>query len=211
MDEIGKYSFSVMHKGITKNGIVIVEDTTAPQLEVRDVIITEGTTYEPETFVAECRDITGCNYSFEDRNTKEKYKEPGEYEIYVIAQDAFENKTMKKANLKIEATGMVKYFTKKDLFDFEKGYAITTEYDLHFTDFLDDAIILKGTKYTIYEYQEESKYQETKEKQYGLVGYTFDDSQKKITYEENANIIGNNYSKLNDVTNYLINNGYQER
>lgn len=211
VDEIGKYQYSVWHKGTTKYGFVIVEDTTSPTLEVRDVTITEGNSYEVETFVADCRDLTGCNYAFEEKDTKEKYKEPGEYEVYIIATDAYENKTTKKAILKIEAIGMVKYFTKQDTFDFEQGYALTIEYDLHFTDFLDDAIILNGTKYSIYDYQEESKYQEAKEKYYGFEDYTFDDSKKQITYKENANIVGNNYSKLNDVTNYLLNNGYQER
>lgn len=211
IDEIGKYQFSVWHKGVTKYGVIIIEDTTAPILEIRDVTITEGTNYEPETFVAECRDITGCNYSFEDKNTKEKYQEPGEYEVYIIAKDAFENKTIKKANLKIEAIGMVKFFTKSENFDFTKGYALTTSFDLHFTDFIDDAIILNGTKYTTYEYQEENKYQEEKNRQYGLEGYSFDDSKLQIIYKENANVVGNNYSKLKDVTNYLINNGYQER
>ncbi len=211
IDVIGEYQFSVWHKGTTKYGKVIVEDTTAPTLEVRDVTITEGTTYEAETFVSECHDMTGCNYSFEDADTKKKYTEPGMYTVFIIAKDAYENKTIKQAKLTIEAIGMVKYFYKTEPFDFTNGYTITTAYDLHFTDFLDSAIILNGTKLTIYEYQDESKYQAEKQKQNGLIGYTFDDSQKRITYKETANVVGNNYSKLQEVTNYLINNGYQER
>ena len=211
IDKIGEYQYTVSYKGATKIGIVNIVDKTAPQLTLRNtVIITEGQTYTPETFVYECIDYSGCNYSFEDTNTTKKIYKPGKYIVHVIATDAYNNKEMKQAELVIESAGLVKYYLKTEAYNPTKGYATKYRYELHYTEFGNTAIILNGTYQEIYEYQDESKYNEDRKKYNGELNYTIDDENKEIIYEVAANTVGYNYSDIDLVHNFLINEGYSE-
>jgi hypothetical protein len=141
VDKVGVYEFSVTYKGTTKKGTVTIQDTTAPELIVTDLIIKEGTAYTSDMFVKECHDWSGCEYSFEDKETTEKCREAGEYDVMITATDPYGNKTAKKAKLTIEEQGMVKKFFKTNPYDDSLGYELKTIYDLHFTGFMDDSIL----------------------------------------------------------------------
>lgn len=211
VDKIGQYNYSVTYKNKTKMGIINIVDTTAPQLTLRQTVtITEGQTYTPETFVYECVDYSGCNYSFEDSKTTQKIYKPGKYVVYVIATDAYNNKEMKQANLIIEAVGLVKYYLKTAPYDENKGYSTEYRYELHYTEFGQSAIILNGTYREIYSYKDETKYNEARKQYNGELNYTIDDENKIITYEVQANTVGYNYSDITLVHNFLINDGYSE-
>ena len=210
IDEIGTYQYKVWHKGQTKYGKINIVDTTAPSLEVKNLIINEGDLYEAKEFVANCTDLTGCNYSFEEAGTEKKYTTPGTYSVYIVAKDAFENRTIKQASLTIEAKGMVKYFIKDDPYNFEQGYQLTTTYEIHFTDFLSNSIILNGVKTEVRTFQDENSYKTAYDKYYGVLNYVCDDNKMTITYTEKITQVGNNYSRMDDVTYYLTSNGYSE-
>lgn len=210
-DQIGEYSYTVTYQGQTKTGTIKVVDKTKPTLTLRDnVSIVEGTEYTPETFVLECVDYTGCNYSFEDEQTTSKYVKPGKYVVHVAARDAYNNKEVKQASLTIEATGMVKKYKKSLAYDAEKGYSVTYEYDLHFTEEFGSSIIISGTYKEVYTYQDDTKFQEARNEYYGEINYTINDELKTITYKTDANTVGYNYSEINLVHNYLIGEGYSE-
>ena len=114
VDQVGIYDFTVTYKGLTKTGKVEIKDTTAPDLIVREVIIKEGTVYSADMFVKECHDWSGCEYSFEDKETTEKYHLPGTYDVFIVALDPYGNKTTKKTTLTIEEKGYVKKFFKTE-------------------------------------------------------------------------------------------------
>lgn len=211
IDKIGEYQYTLTYKNKTKVGIVKIVDKTPPSLTLRQTVtITEGQTYTPETFVYECVDYSGCNYSFEDSNTTKKIYKPGKYVVHVIATDAYKNKEMKQANLIIEAVGLVKYYLKTAPFDASKGYSTEYRYELHFTEFGTSAIILNGTYKEIYTYKDDAKYSEARKLYNGELNYTIDDENKVITYEIPANTVGYNYSDINLVHDFLINDGYSE-
>ena len=211
VDKVGEYEFTIKHNNIIKTGFISIVDTTAPALEVREVVITEGSTYTPESFISNCEDLSGCNYAFENAEESSELKEAGNYNIKISATDAYDNKTTKEVSLIIEARGMVKYFDKENPYDFSKGYQLTSTYELHFTNFLSNAIILNGTYKEIYSFQEKDKYEDYKKEHYGEENYNFDDEKMIVTYLTEANTVGNYYSKLEDVKNYLITEGYTER
>lgn len=211
IDKIGEYQYTVRYKGIIKTGIVKVVDTTSPNLTIiGKVTIKEGDPYSPETFMYECIDPTGCNLSFEDVNTTTKYKEPGTYVVFVVATDAYGNKTTKQATLVIESTGMVRLYKKTEPYDANKGYSKESTYDLHYSTFANTTIIIRGTYTEVYKYQDEAKYQEARKQYIGELNYTVDDKEKTITHKTEANTVGHNYSEINAVHNYLIGNGYSE-
>lgn len=211
IDEVGEYNFTVTFNNITKTGTIKIVDTTAPDLTVKRVVITEGTTYGPESFVDECIDLSGCNYSFEDSKTTEKYRTPGTYNVYIVATDPYENKTTKKTQLVIEAQGMVKKLVKTEEYSENKGYSLKTTYDLHFSSFMDNAILYNGYKIEEYQYRDDDKFNEAKAKYTGEANYTIDTQNKTIKYEPDPVSQINNYSTLDDIVTSLKANGFTEQ
>ena len=210
IDEVGEYEFTVTFNGITKTGTINIVDTTAPQLTVKDLTITEGTDYAAETFVDNCKDLSGCSFSFEDPNTTTKYNTAGVYEVYIVATDPYGNKEMKKAKLTIEEKGLVKKLTKIEPYDVTKGYSKEITYDLHFTSFQSDAILLRGYKTEVYKYQNDDLFTKDKEKYNGEENYVIDNNLKTITYSQPSVNMINNYSKMNDILSSLSQEGYIE-
>ena len=211
IDEVGEYNFTVTFNNITKTGTIKIVDTTAPDLTVKRVVITEGTAYGPESFVDECIDLSGCNYSFEDSKTTEKYRTPGTYDVYIVATDPYENKTTKKTQLVIEAQGMVKKLVKTEEYSENKGYSLKTTYDLHFSSFMDNAILYNGYKIEEYQYRNDEKFNEAKTKYTGEANYTIDTKNKTIKYEPDPVSQINNYSTLDDIVTSLKANGFTEQ
>lgn len=210
IDKIGEYIYTVTYMGQMKEGTISVVDTTPPTVTVREnVTIIEGEEYTPETFVLDCTDYTGCNYSFEDANTTKKYKKPGSYTIHIVAKDAYKNKEVKKAYLKIESTGMVKKYLKKDAYNAEKGYSKEYRYELHYEEFGDSPIILNGTYQEKMIYEDDAKFEAAKKEFVGELNYLVDKDNKTIIYEVDANTVGN-YGDMLNVHNYLIGQGYSE-
>ena len=210
IDEVGEYEFTVTFNGITKTGTINIVDTTAPQLTVKDLTFTEGTDYAAETFVDNCKDLSGCSFSFEDPNTTTKYNTAGVYEVYIVATDPYGNKEMIKAKLTSEEKGLVKKLTKIEPYDVTKGYSKEITYDLHFTSFQSDAILLRGYKTEVYKYQNDDLFTKDKEKYNGEENYVIDNNLKTITYSQPSVNMINNYSKMNDILSSLSQEGYIE-
>ena len=209
VDKVGVYEFSITYKGTTKKGKVTIQDTTPPDLTVVDLTITEGTAYSTDMFVKQCLDWSGCEYSFEDKDTLEKYRTAGEYDVYITATDPYENKTTKKAKLTIEEQGMVKKFFKTEPYNESLGYEVKIIYDLHFTGFMDDSILLRGYEIREYTYRDEAKYNADKEKYRGIAEWTADDDKKMLTYNSGVINTVNRSSRMNQIVDYLVAEGYQ--
>lgn len=211
VDVIGEYRYTVTYKNTKKQGIIKVVDKTPPKLTLREnVSIVEGQEYTPETFVYDCLDYSGCNYSFEDKDTTTKYTKPGKYTIHIVATDAYNNKELKQAVLNIEAVGMVKKYKLLTPYDETKGYSVEDIYDLHFADFANQAIILNGTRTVTRRYEDEEKFKADKKLFYGELNYTIDDKEKTIVETTAANTVGYNYGEMEDVHTFLIGQGYSE-
>ena len=98
---------------------VIVTDTSAPILKLKDVEIYAGNNYEITDFISFCVDSTGaCEIFFYDKDIDEtgntidysKYADPGEYKVKIYAKDSFDNFTdPMEANLKIIQPESVMY------------------------------------------------------------------------------------------------------
>ena len=103
---------------------LIVNDTLAPSLALKDVEIYQGNTYSVEDFVSYCSDASGfCNTAFYDQDTDDsgnlidysKFTDPGEYKVKIVAFDNFENKTQPiEAVLKILQAESAMFIVKFD-------------------------------------------------------------------------------------------------
>lgn len=98
VDQVGEYNYTVRYENEIRDGKIIVQDTTAPELKTKTLVINSGMTYTPADFVESCSDFSGCNYSF--LNLKDQnYSSPGTYIIVVVATDAYQNSVNEKATL----------------------------------------------------------------------------------------------------------------
>ena len=211
LEKVGEYPFTITYQGITKEGKVIIEDTTAPELEIRNVTITEGSSYSAESFVEKCKDFSGCNYAFQDSDTELKFTTPGYYTVYIVATDAYMNSTTKKADLVIESKGNVKNYYKETPFDFNAGYSVTENYELHFITGAKDLVLQTGKYTQTFKYQDELKYEAARKEYNGEVNYTCNDNDMTIIQVKEVTVIGSNYSYLSDIDTHLISQGYSAR
>lgn len=209
IDEVGTYDFTVKYKGILKTGKINIVDTTAPKLKTRQLKIVEGSSYSPEQFVDDCYDLTGCNYSFEDKDTEKKYNTNGAYDVIVVATDAYGNKAASKTRLLIEASGNVYVYKKDTSFNFQTGYSTNEKYELHFADTNNSRKILMEGVYTrTFKYEDEKVYEKARSEYNGELHYKCIDSNMTIEYTESVNQIGGNYAYKDEIDNYLSKQGY---
>lgn len=208
VSEVGEYNFTITFKNIKKTGKVIIEDTTAPELEVRDLTITEGTEYNASSFIETCRDYSGCNYSFQDSETQNKYTTAGSYTVYVIATDAYQNSVTKKVNLFIQSQGSLRTYSKQSIYNNDNRYEIEELYSLRFAHYESYSLLINGTHKIEYKYQDRERYETAKDNYLAEENYSFDDSQMIITHSETINYIGSNYTRLTDIDNYLLREGF---
>lgn len=211
VEEVGEYEFTITYKGITKYGRVIIQDTTKPKLETREVKIIEGQTYTVSSFVESCRDHSGCNYAFERSEIPNEYTSPGTYVVPIIATDTYGNSVKKNANLIIEAKGIVKTFAKEGAFDFTTGYSLRETYELNFAEYADDTYLFSGIQKRVLTYEDEEKYQAARKTYNGEPNYQCIDHEKQIIFTKTVSSVGNNYTKLGDILYYFAQEGYTEK
>jgi len=96
---IGEYKIIINSKKLDKEKTVTlkVEDTIAPTLKIKDLIITENTAYKIEDFIESCNDNSKLACSYEYANEKDvdysNYTKAGEYPIKLLAKDSSNNQT----------------------------------------------------------------------------------------------------------------------
>ncbi len=107
---VSTYKYYVKCENEKKEGTIIVDDTTAPQLILNDLAVLPNAQIKPEDFVEQCVDASNCSYKF-NGDYQAITKEVGEYDIEIEASDDFNNKTVLKAKLTVTLNAPVKYMT----------------------------------------------------------------------------------------------------
>ncbi len=211
IDKVGKYTYSVTHNGITKYGEISIVDTTKPVVKVRErVIVRKGTKLEPSMFIIECIEQEGCNYSFQDADKVDSYKNEGTYVLYVVATDSYGNSEITKVTVVIESEDKAKRYVKTTSFDLNSGYEMIEIYELYFYQGQTSLNLSTGNHITIKQYNDEERYKEAVKLYNGEANYVFKDADKTITYTEEITSVGNNYSFPEDIDDYLTKNGFKE-
>jgi len=208
IEEVGDYSFTVTYNGITKTGTLSIVDTTPPELEVRNVTITEGTEFTPETFVSNCKDLSGCNYSFQNSNTVQENSSVGTHNIYIVATDAYDNKTTKQTTLIVENLGNKKVYTKETEFDFNTNYSLKETYELNFKANEDSTVLIRGIYTQVFKYQDSAKYDTALGTYSSDTTCETDDNNLEITCSKSISSVGSNYTEYNDIDSYLKKEGF---
>ena len=90
LNTIGEYPVSILYKEKTYECTLIVEDTIAPEAEVRNLAIYSNVTPEPEEFIVSIKDASPVTVQYEKRTDLSK---DGNYLLKLILTDAAGNRS----------------------------------------------------------------------------------------------------------------------
>lgn len=110
IEKVSTYKFYVTCGTLQKEGIAIVDDTTAPKVITNDVIILPNATLKEDDFIENCIDASACTYEFAS-DVKDLTSTIGEYEVPILVTDNFNNETTVIAKLTVSTDAPVKYIT----------------------------------------------------------------------------------------------------
>ena len=202
-DIIGSYQYSIKHKNVIKYGQIIVHDTTAPKIIMKDedsLVFQKDSSITKDDIVLNCEDVTNCSYKLENDISSEF---PGEKDVVIIAKDDAGNEAKETVKIKIVDIQKTLVCSSKEIPDEANTYATSFINTLSFdsNDYLVQKSGLKQYRYNDYaayfakmnELQSDSK-------------YIF--NRMNFTYSEVTNVDLNNLTNLNDIVSYYNEQGY---
>lgn len=110
VNKVSTYKFYVTCGGTKQEGKAIVDDTSAPVLTLNELTVSPNAVIKADDFVEQCSDNSPCTFSFAE-DYSELTKKVGEYEISIIATDAYNNSVQLKTMLIVSNNAPVKYLT----------------------------------------------------------------------------------------------------
>lgn len=106
--KVSTYKYTVTCGKTSEEGLVIVDDTTNPEVITTDLVLLPNAEVKPEDFIEQCVDASKCSYAFE--NTVDT-KALGEQTITILVSDEYNNKSTVTAKLTISNTAPSRYLT----------------------------------------------------------------------------------------------------
>ncbi len=99
----GEYEFYLKYNGSTKKGKVIVKDTKAPEVQVKELTVGLNEEFEPSEFVTVCNEYSKpCNISYKKESDNELIKKEGTYSVTLVIKDAYDNQVTKDTKLTVK-------------------------------------------------------------------------------------------------------------
>ncbi len=112
LNKVGTYKFTVTCGKVSEEGLIIVDDTTSPEVYTNDLTILQNASLNVMDFIAECVDASACSYEIVS-NITDLTKTLGEKEVEILVSDAYNNQTTTKAKLTVATTAPTRYLTCK--------------------------------------------------------------------------------------------------
>ena len=151
--KVGTYEYTITCDGkTTEPHIIEVKDTTAPEVEVKEVIVTPGTTVEADDFIESAIDESDVTFTFEEEiDTSVE----GEYEVNIIASDEYENTTTVVGSLIVDANApQIFMYCNRD----ETTEQPATAYSEYRFGIDNQGLFYNGQKTITYEFETEADY-----------------------------------------------------
>lgn len=100
-DKVGTYDVVITINNKDYKTTLTIQDTTKPDLKLKEVTINEGETYKIEDFIDSCTDNSGdsCTYAYQNQVD---YSKEGTYDITIIAKDNSNNEIIAPTKLIIK-------------------------------------------------------------------------------------------------------------
>ncbi len=110
MSKVSTYKYKVTCGTTEKEGTVIVNDTTKPEVVVSDLTLAPNSNLNVADFIEKCTDASKCSYSFIN-DVEGLTAKVGEYDVEILVSDEYNNTTTATAKLIISRNAPVKYLT----------------------------------------------------------------------------------------------------
>lgn len=99
-DSVGEYSYKIIKNDQVIRGKIIVQDTTPPVAEVKELTVGLNEEFDVNDFLVSCEDLSGaCNVLYADQKGETATSEEGTHEIRIKIRDKYNNEIIKKTKL----------------------------------------------------------------------------------------------------------------
>lgn len=202
--KVGEYEYSITHANVTKTGKIVVKDTKAPEVKLKNITIELNGTYTPESFVESCKDLSNCNYKFSEGENTVHATVEGEKEVFIVIVDDYGNSELLKAKVTVVSSNLQTLSCTRST----TSNLYKSDMELNFT-FDDYSKLVSAKRKTVNTYFNIEAYNEYK-KEFGTdPNHVFDDANSRYTKTNDfaANgltdktAIDDYYSKLGYVCN----------
>ena len=150
---VGTYEFTVTCGNINKTGTVKVEDTKAPTVTPKNLVVAPGVEVMPEDFIASYDDYSEVTFEFAEEVDTSAV---GEYKVSVIASDEYDNAITVEANLTVSENAPVEYLYCTREEETDQQALATAEYRFGITN--DGSIYESTEKVITYKFADEEGY-----------------------------------------------------
>lgn len=102
VDEVGEFKYTVKYGSQKKTGKIIVKDTKAPSVTVKELTVGVSEEFVLDDFITSCEDLSKtCSVSLKDKNDEKLFSKVGTYEIVLKISDMYGNSTEKEVKLTV--------------------------------------------------------------------------------------------------------------
>lgn len=201
-DTVGTYPYSVSHGSSKKTGQIIIRDTKAPELIIKEadkLVFMKDSKIEKEDIVESCNDISNCTYVLDSQIYTE---DAGEKNVKIIARDEEGNEVVKEVTIKVIDISKTIVCTS----------AITKQEDktieqIDTLNFDKNDYLVKKVSVTRYTYTDNYKeYFDLYTEKLKDEDYTFD--RAALSYDKIRKDDDNNLTAFNDLVKYYVEKGY---
>ena len=96
----GEYEFTLKYNGSTKKGKIVVKDTKAPEVEVKELTVGLDEEFDTSEFITVCNEYSKpCTATFKKDSDNELYKKEGTYNVTIVIKDEYNNEVTKNTKL----------------------------------------------------------------------------------------------------------------
>lgn len=104
-NKVGTYSYKIKYNNHTKKGIIKVEDTTKPDVELDNITIGINEEFNTNLLLLSCKDYSlPCTIEFEKESDSKLLEQVGSYKIRFVIKDSAGNKTKKETTITVSET-----------------------------------------------------------------------------------------------------------
>lgn len=169
-DEVGEYKYSVKYNGQKKSGKIIVKDTKAPLVEVKDLTVGVNEEFMLDDFITSCGDLSlPCKVTLKNSGDEKLFSKVGTHEIELRIRDLYGNSTIKKVNLNVSNSESLSGTKENDM----EIYKTSPEYEdydgtitFKYEHAVDEDTLDESEEYSAYLELVSTDYSESKENVY---------------------------------------------
>ncbi len=203
-NKMGSYQYKITCGTNSRSGEVIIKDTSAPNIVVKELNVIPGAKVVLEDFIVTCTDVSNCSYELEDTsiNLDTITAIEGEHKFNLVVSDDYDNETIVEVSLIVNSNAPVKFMhcSKDSVMDEDLNALVNTTYTYGINSNDEMVSSQKKLEY-IFDVQED--YLKEKAKYSDNQAAEFDDSEFVITITNSIDDLSTEFQVSSFPTDYF--------